>query len=162
MYRNLVLAIACIASISSQAQDSNNINSDNTGYTMSPETVRKKALQVEAGYSYFNGDVEFNEKNPYGWNNYFTTIKSSSNACALKLRYGAFERLEISAQYGTMFTNSRVEYSINEPNENNDHTDYFDFAVKGQILNGSGDVPAVGVSIEYSSQPNGGESFVRI
>lgn len=66
MYRNLLIAIACIASISTQAQDSNNINSnninsDNTGFTMSPETVGKKALQIEAGYTYFNGNYKFNK-----------------------------------------------------------------------------------------------------
>lgn len=159
MYRNLLLAIACIASFSTQAQDSNNINSDNTGYTMSPQTVGKKALQIEAGYTYFSGNIKFSEPNPLLWDNYFTTVKRTTNAAALKLRYGIFERFEVSAQYGSLITNSRAEFSSKEPNDGKYHTDYFGFAIKGLILKGAGLIPAVGASVEYSSRPYGGENI---
>lgn len=151
MYRNLLIAIACIASFSTQAQDSNNINSDNTGFTMSPQTLGKKALQVEAGYTYFNGNYKFQDPLNFAFNHLdITNFRSESNLGVLKLRYGIFERFEISALYGVMALNYRTEYTVDEPRIGKDQENFFAFAVKTQIIKGSGLIPSVGASLDYN------------
>lgn len=153
MYRNLLVAIACIGSLSIQAQDSNNIHSDNTGFTMSPQTVGKKALQVEAGYSYFSGTYKFQPPQQTPGTSDIINYRNDANLGGLKLRYGIFDRIEVSGSYGFMTLNYRTEFMTEEPRTGKHNENYLALGVKGQILKGTGLIPSVGVSIDYRHGP---------
>lgn len=149
MKKILLAFLALGAAFAVKAQNATEIIPDNMGYTMSPQTLAKKGLQVEGIYSFRSKSVDFaNPLRPTYDNR--TTFRSTTNSGGINIRYGIFNRLEVSAQYSGHYFDSEAHYLDHEPTYSGEYSAAYRFQIKGLILKGEGLSPALGAGLSYS------------
>jgi hypothetical protein len=127
----LLSALAIFGFLSVRAQYSEYISTDRPCATMNPVSIGQNVLQMQTGYSlsqFSGGD-----------------LKTVSNTFDTKIRYGIFERIDISFQTsgGTIKETGPQDFIINESTD----LGTYGFNARWLIYKGEGAVPAVGLEM---------------
>jgi hypothetical protein len=120
--RNIEKVIILIAAMSPAlifGQYSETLVSDRPGQTMSPNTVGKKVLQFQFGYTF--SDFEEDNKNLSDKRGAVNREDRLSNIFNLKTRYGIWERTEISVDLTASYFDANYERESSASNENNNY-----------------------------------------
>lgn len=134
MQRTLVFILLLFLAFDSSAQYDDKIRSGRPGFQIGPYTVGKGILQNQSGYYYSVREIEAGNLE-----------KSDAQRFISVFRFGILERLELGTALSYKYTSNHFRA---DPNSSfNQEFDFFTMAIRGDIYQGKGLVPAVGAQL---------------
>ncbi len=142
--RRISLLLLSLFPFIANAQFSESIVSDRPGQSLSPNTVGKKVLQIQAGYVHDNS--EYTGLSLVGREE--SLARSSNDHYGnVKIRYGIFEKTEISFQ--TSLGREKIERSGGYGTDYEENIADFGLGVRQNFLNEGDHALALGAEAEY-------------
>lgn len=136
------------------SQHSENLQSDRPGQSISPNTIGKRTLQIQAGYVHDNTEIS-------GLGRHMPEKEVRTNNedyGSLILRFGIFEKTEISAQTSLGFENAHTS-GENGYESKYDIADY-GFGIRQNFLNETENGVSLGLNADFLIR-NTGDNEIR-